>query len=448
MSASHRQLHLNLFIMGVGQAEAAWRHPRTTANDVLNVAHYQNLARIAERGKLDSVFLADALAVDARIKHNAPWNFEPLTLLSAIAVATERIGLIATATTSYADPFTTARKFASLDHISGGRAGWNIVTSALAEEAANFGLDATPPHSGRYERATEFVDTTLELWDSWEHDAVRLDVESGVFADPDKVHAIDHEGEHFRIRGPLNSPRSVQGRPLLVQAGSSESGKDFAARYAEAVFTAQYTLEEGQAFYRDLKARVVKAGRSADDLKILPGFFPYIADTEEEALALERSFNDLRSTEYALRQLSSLLGIELDEDSLDAPLPPLPPLEDFQGQKARNQLVRDLAGDGEHTVREVIDLLSGGRGHRTVAGTPEQIADEIERWFIEGAADGFNIMPPYFPGGLEDFVDRVVPILQQRGLFRTEYTATTLRGHYGLSEQVNRYATARSEASA
>uniref|UniRef100_UPI0012EE842E LLM class flavin-dependent oxidoreductase n=1 Tax=Aldersonia kunmingensis TaxID=408066 RepID=UPI0012EE842E len=238
----------------------------------------------------------------------------------------------------------------------------------------------------------------------------------------------------------------VQGRPLLVQAGSSAAGKDFAARYAEAVFTAQYTLQEGQEFYRDLKARVVKAGRSADDLKILPGFFPYIADTEEEARALEQSFNDLRSTEYALRQLSSLLGIELDEDSLDAPLPPLPPIEDFQGQKARNQLVRDLAGNGKHTVRELIGLLSGGRGHRTVAGTPEQIADEIEQWFTEGAADGFNIMPPYFPGGLEDFVDRVVPILQQRGLFRTEYTSTTLRGHFGLREPGNRYATAPAEA--
>ncbi|MCX5045680.1 LLM class flavin-dependent oxidoreductase [Aldersonia sp. NBC_00410] len=446
MSRSNRQLHLNAFLWGVGQHEAAWRHPLTTASDVLNVAHYQNLGRIAERGKLDSLFFADALQVDSRIKHNSLFLLDPVTLLSAIAVATERIGLIGTASTTYSDPYTTARRFATLDHISGGRAGWNIVTGHQPEEAANFGLDALPTHSERYERGAEFIDVALELWDSWEDDALRLDVESGVFADPDKLHPIDHDGAHFRVRGPLSSPRSLQGRPLLVQAGSSETGKDFAARYAEAVFTAQYTLEQGQEFYRDLKARVVKAGRSADELKILPGFYPFIADTEEEARALEQSFNDLKSTEFALEQLSRIVGVELDEDSLDFPLPALPSVEDFDGQKSRLQLVQDLAGDGKHTVRELIGLLAGGRGHRTIVGTPEQVADEIELWFTERAADGFNVMPPYLPGGLEDFVDRVVPILQQRGLFRTEYTATTLRGHFGLADAGSRFATAQATA--
>jgi FMN-dependent oxidoreductase (nitrilotriacetate monooxygenase family) len=446
MSKSNKQFHLNAFLMGVGHHEAAWRHPRTNAGDVVDVAHFQNLGRIAERGKLDSVFFADGLAVGPRVKNNVMAVFEPVTLLSAIAVATERIGLIATASTTYADPYTTARKFTSLDHISAGRAGWNIVTSAGADEAANYGLDGTPLHAGRYVRAAEFVDVTIELWDSWEDDAVQLDVESGVFANPDKVHTIDHNGEHFRIRGPLNSPRSVQGRPLLVQAGSSESGKDFAARYAEAVFTAQRTLEQGQEFYRDLKARVVKAGRSADDLKVLPGIVPFIADTAEEARALEQSFTDLISPEYSLRQLSTMLGVDLTEHSLDAPLPPLPPIEQIQGNKSRYQLVKDLAADGSHTVRELIGLLGGGRGHRTFAGTPEQVADELEQWFTEGAADGFNIMPPYLPGGLADFVDRVVPILQQRGLFRDDYTSTTLRGHYGLGELDNRFAAARAEA--
>ncbi|MCX5045681.1 LLM class flavin-dependent oxidoreductase [Aldersonia sp. NBC_00410] len=446
MSQSNKQFHLNAFLMGVGHHEAAWRHPRTTPSNALDVVHYQNLGRIAERGKLDSVFFADGLAVGPRVKNNVQAIFEPVTLLSAIATVTERVGLIATSSTTYSDPYTTARKFTSLDHISAGRAGWNIVTSAGADEAVNFGLDGTPLHAGRYDRATEFVDVTLELWDSWEDDAVRLDVESGIFANPDKVHTIDHNGEHFRIRGPLNSPRSVQGRPLLVQAGSSESGKDFAARYAEAVFTAQRTLEQGQAFYRDLKARVVKAGRSADDLKVLPGIVPFIADTAEEARALEQSFTDLISPEYSLRQLSNILGVDLTEHSLDAPLPPLPPIEQIEGHKSRYQLVKDLAGDGKLTVRELIGLLGGGRGHRTFAGTPEQVADELEQWFTEGAADGFNIMPPYLPGGLEDFVDRVVPILQQRGLFRDDYTSTTLRGHYGLGELDNQFAAARAEA--
>ncbi|GAA4489382.1 LLM class flavin-dependent oxidoreductase [Rhodococcus olei] len=448
MSHDSKHFHLNAFLMGVGHHEAAWRHPRTEAHRVLDVAHFQELGRIAERGKLDSVFFADGLAVGPRIKHNTQAIFEPVTLLTAIAVATARIGLIATASTSYGDPYNLARKFTSLDHISAGRAGWNIVTSAGADEAANFGIDGIPSHRGRYDRAEEFVDVTLALWDSWEDGAVVLDASSGVFADPTKVHTVDHAGERFRVRGPLNSPRSVQGRPLLVQAGSSESGKEFAAKYAEAVFTAQRTLEQGQEFYRDLKARVVRHGRSADDLKVLPGIVPFIADTRAEAEELERSFTDLISPEYSLRQLSAILGVDLTEHALDAPLPPLPPVDEIQGNKSRYELVKDLAGEGDRTVRELIGLLGGGRGHRTFAGTPDQVADELQTWFEQGAADGFNIMPPYLPGGLDDFVDRVVPILQERGLFRTEYTASTLRGHYGLADPGNRFARTATDVSA
>ena len=284
------------------------------------------------------------------------------------------------------------------------------------------------------------------MWDSWEPDSVLLDAASGTFADPTRVHTIDHDGRRFRVRGPLNSPRSPQGRPLLVQAGSSESGKDFAARYAEAVFTAQRTLDEGLQFYRDLKARVVAAGRSTDELLVLPGIVPFIADTEEQARALEQSFTDLISPAYSLRQLSTMVGVDLTAYSLDAPLPPLPPIEQIQGNKSRYQLVKDLAADGK-TVRELIGLLGGGRGHRTFAGTPQQVADEIELWFAEGAADGFNVMPPYLPGGLDDFVDRVVPILQERGLFRTEYTASSLRGHYGLPDVASRHERERVEVS-
>ncbi|TCN52824.1 FMN-dependent oxidoreductase (nitrilotriacetate monooxygenase family) [Rhodococcus sp. SMB37] len=446
MSHSPKQLNLNAFLMGVGHHEAAWRHPRTEAHRVLDVKHFQELAQIAERGKLDSVFFADGLAIGPRVEHNAQAIFEPITLLSAMAVVTEHVGLIATASTGYSEPYNLARKFASLDHISGGRAGWNIVTSGGEDEARNFGYDETPDHAGRYDRAAEFVDVAVALWDSWEDDAIELDAATGRFADPSKVHAVEHEGERFRIRGPLNSPRSVQGRPVLVQAGSSESGKDFAAEYAEAVFTAQRTLAEGQEFYRDLKARVIKAGRDPQSLKILPGIVPFVGATEEEAKALEQEFTDLISPAYSLRQLSRMVGVDLTEHSLDAPLPPLPPIDEIQGNKSRYQLVKDLAEKEELTVRQLIAKLGGGRGHRTFAGTPTQIADEIQLWFVSDAADGFNVMPPYLPGGLEDFTALVVPILQERGLFRTDYTATTLRGHYGLERPVNRYAPASRSA--
>ncbi|MBU9766626.1 LLM class flavin-dependent oxidoreductase [Mycobacterium sp. TNTM28] len=434
-----RQLHLNAFLMGVGHHEAAWRHPRTDVRNLTDVTHFQRLAQLAERGKLDSVFFADGLAVDPRVKHNTQAIFEPITLLTAMATVTERVGLIATATTGYLEPYTLARSFASLDHISGGRAGWNIVTSAGADEAANFGIDGIPDHAGRYRRAAEFVDVATALWDSWEDDALVLDETTGIFADPDRVHPINHHGEHFTVQGPLNTPRPVQGRPLLVQAGSSESGRDFASRYAEAIFTAQRSVEDGKAFYRDVKSRAVKFGRSADDVKILPGIVPFIAPTEAAALELEQQFTDLISPEYSLRQLSQMLGVDLTAHALDAPLPALPPIEQIQGNKSRYQLVKDLAGSESLTVRQLIAKLGGGRGHRTFAGTAEQVADNLELWFTEGAADGFNIMPPYLPGGLEDFVGQVVPILQRRGLFRTDYTATTLRGHYGLAHRPSRY---------
>ncbi|MBF6241018.1 LLM class flavin-dependent oxidoreductase [Nocardia otitidiscaviarum] len=448
MSPTRKTLHINAFLLGVGHHEAAWRHPSTEAHRVLDVRHYQELARIAERGTLDSIFFADGLAVGPRVQRNTLAVFEPITLLSAIAAATERIGLIATASTSYNEPFNLARKFASLDHISGGRAGWNIVTSGSADEAYNFGYDAIPEHARRYERAGEFLDVALALWDSWEPGAVVLDSGAAVFADPERVHTIDHAGERFRVRGPLNSPRSPQGRPLLVQAGSSDSGKEFAAQHAEAVFTAQRGLVEGQAFYRDLKARLPKYGRGADQLKVLPGLVPFIAETPERARELEQQFTDLISPDYALRQLSAMLGTDVTGRDLDEPLPPLPDESVIQGNKSRFTLVKNLAEGERLTLRQLIAELGGGRGHRTFAGTPEQIADEIQLWFDNDAADGFNIMPPHLPGGLSDFVDQVVPILRRRGLFRTEYTATTLRGHYGLPPVDNRHASVEQTATA
>ena len=427
-----RQLHLNAFVMGVGHHEAAWRHPRTDERRLLDPRHYIEVARIAERGLLDSVFFADVLAVGPNVARNSQQVFEPITLLSAIATATERIGLIATASTSYNHPYSLARAFASLEHISGGRAGWNVVTSATRDEGRNFGVDDTVAHDDRYVRAEEFVDVVTALWESWEPDALRLDADAATFAEPGKVHTLDHRGAHFAVRGPLNSPRSPQGRPVLVQAGSSEAGKELAARIAEVVFTAQRSVADGVAFYDDLKARARRYGRGRDDIAILPGVVPYLADTEAQARELEREFTDLISPDYALGQLSGFFGFDLTGIDLDDRLPPLPAETDIEGHKSRSSLVRALALSEDLTVRQLIGRLGGGRGHRTFAGTPEQLADDLIGWVDAGAADGFNIMPPYLPGGLTDFVDRVVPILQERGRFRTEYSATTLAGHYGL----------------
>ncbi|GAA4561505.1 LLM class flavin-dependent oxidoreductase [Micromonospora coerulea] len=435
-----RTLHLNAFLMGVGHHEAAWRHPRTDPRRVGDVRHFQELARIAERGTLDSVFLADGLAVGPAVRHNIQAVFEPLTLLAALATVTEHIGLIATVSTTYNEPFNVARKFASLDHLSGGRAGWNIVTSAQSGEAANFNLDEHPAHADRYRRAAEFVDVAIKLWDSWEDDALALDPASGVFADTDRVHEIAHTGAHFRVRGPLNTPRPPQGRPLLVQAGSSADGIAFAARYAEAVFTAQQTLADGQAFYAALKRATAAAGRDPDLVKVLPGIAPVIGGTEEEARALADELEALIVPEHALAQLSGMTGLDLTGLPLDGPLPELPDVSAVQSHQSRYQLVVELACRENLTIRQLIGRLGGGRGHRVVAGTPEQIADQIELWFTQGAADGFNVMPPLLPYGLEAFVDHVVPLLRERGLFRPEYTGRTLREHYGLPRPASTYA--------
>ncbi|GAA3090074.1 LLM class flavin-dependent oxidoreductase [Nonomuraea salmonea] len=430
-------MHLNAFLMGVGHHEAAWRHPRSAPARLTDVRHYQELARTAERGTLDSVFLADGLALAGKVRHNALGGLEPLTLLTALATVTERIGLIATVSTTYNEPFHVARKFASLDHISGGRAGWNIVTSAGEAEAANFGVER-PAHATRYARATEFLDVVTKLWDSWEDDAIVADRAAGEYADLAKIHPIDHTGEYFSVAGPLNTSRTPQGRPLLVQAGSSEDGKEFAACHAEAVFTAQQTLQDGQEFYADLKRRLAAYGRRHEDLLVLPGISPIIGSTEEEAYALEEELEELIIPAYGLAQLSYMTGVELTEEHLDGPLPEVP--VETEGAQSRRRLVVELARRDGLTVRQLLSRLAGGRGHRVVAGTPEQIADQLQEWFFNGAADGFNIMPPLLPSGLELFVDHVVPELRARGLFRHEYDSHTLRAHYGLPRPPSRHA--------
>ncbi|MCE7010762.1 LLM class flavin-dependent oxidoreductase [Kibdelosporangium philippinense] len=429
-----RHLHLNAFLMGVGHHEAAWRHPATDPHSLTDVRHFQNLARIAERGTFDSVFLADGVQVWGDIEHTAAQVFEPITLLTAMATATTRIGLIATVSTSYSEPYNVARWFSSLDHISGGRAGWNIVTTAGDRSAQNFSRDAAAEHAERYERAAEFVDITTRLWDSWDPDALVVDKASGVYADQGKVRELGHQGRFYQVRGPLNAIRSPQGRPLLVQAGSSEDGKTFAAQHAEAVFTAHQTLESAQAFYRDLKARVADAGRDQDGLKVLPGIVPVLGSTQAKAERLARELDELIVPVRAVRQLSEMIGVDLTGHPLDQRLPDLPPVQRINGAKSRFELVRDLAEREQLTLRQILSRLGGGRGHQVVAGTPDSIADHIQLWFDNGAADGFNIMPPLLPSGLEEFVETVVPRLRERGLFRTHYTGSTLREHYGLSQ--------------
>jgi FMN-dependent oxidoreductase (nitrilotriacetate monooxygenase family) len=437
-----RQLHLNAFLMNTGHHEASWRLPESDPYASVDVAHYRELARTAERGTFDSLFLADGPVLFNSVGQRPSGTLEPLTLLTALAGATEHIGLIATASTSYNLPYNLARTFASLDHISGGRAGWNIVTTAGAEAARNFGLDAEPAHATRYQRAAEFLEVAFKLWDSWEDDLIVADKAAGVWGDTAKLHPAGHRGEHFRVEGALNVPRSPQGYPLLVQAGSSEDGKRFAARYAEAVFTAQQTLGDAQAFYADVKARTRLAGRDPEGIKILPGIVPVIGDTEAEARRREAELEDHIVYEHGLRHLAHLLHLEPDALDLDRGLPADLPTEDaIEGAKSRYTLVVELARRESLTVRELIGRLGGGRGHRTFTGTPEQVADAIQEWFGAGAADGFNIMPPVLPSGLELFVDHVVPILRSRGLLRTGYTpGQTLRERYGLPRPDNQYA--------
>jgi FMN-dependent oxidoreductase (nitrilotriacetate monooxygenase family) len=436
-----RQLHLNAFLMNTGHHEASWRLPESDPYAHVDLAHYVRLARIAERGTFDSLFLADGPHLWGSVAQRPAGALEPLTLLTALATATEHIGLIATASTSYNSPYNLARRFASLDIISGGRAGWNIVTTAGAEAARNFGLDAEPAHAERYARAAEFLDVALKLWDSWEDDAIVADKAAGVWGDDTRIHPPRHQGTYFSVEGALNVPRSPQGYPLLVQAGSSEDGKDFAARYAEAVFTAQQTLQDAQAFYADLKSRTAAAGRDPDHVKVLPGIVPVVGSTEAEAREREQELEDHIVHTHGVANLERLLHLPAGSLDLDGPLPAdLPPDTAIEGARSRYTLVVELARRERLTVRQLIGRLGGGRGHFTLAGTPEQIADTIEAWFTRGAADGFNIMPAVLPSGLDAFVDHVVPRLRARGLLRTDYgPRRTLRERYGLPRPANQH---------
>jgi alkanesulfonate monooxygenase len=452
MSRPKGQLRLGAFFNPTGHHVASWRHPGAQADAGINFKHYTEIAKTAERGKFDMIFLADNVCVreahiDA-ISRSAQYiaNFEPLTLLSGIAAVTERIGLVCTATTSYNEPYHVARKFASLDHMSGGRAGWNLVTSGMAAEAYNFGRDAHYGHAERYDRAREFAEVVKALWDSWDDDAFMRDKESGNFFDPAKMHALNHKGSHFQVKGPLNIPRPPQGHPVIVQAGTSDDGMDVAARFAEVIFSAHLTMESCQAYFKEVKTRAAdKFGRNPDHLKVMPGLSAYVGRTEEEAIEKFEYQNSLMHPVVAREILSTVLGnVDLSGYDFDGPLPENLPKSN--ASQSTFKYVTVLAKKDNLTIRQIAQVVAGARAKMVLKGTPKQIADHMEQWYVEEAADGFNIMPPYLPGSLNDFVELVIPELQRRGLFRTEYTGRTLREHLGLPRPPSRYADQTREA--
>ena len=435
-----RQLKLGAFMRPVGIHTAWWRYPGGYPDANFNFAHLARFAKELEAARFDAFFMADHLAVlnmpiEALKRSATVTSFDPLTLLPALAVVTERLGLVATASTTYDQPFHIARKFASLDHLSGGRAGWNVVTTANPDSARNFGLDHHPDHADRYERAREFVEVVKGLWDSFADDAFVRDVEAGVYFDPERMHVLGHEGPSLSVRGPLNVARPVQGWPVIVQAGASEAGRQLAAETAEVIFGASATLAEGQAFYADVKGRMERLGRDPEHLKILPACFVVVGDSEAEARERRARLDGLVHADSAIASLSIALGVDAARFDPDGPLPEVPETEHSKSGRER---AINLARRENLTVRQLAQRLGGYAGLAMV-GTPRQIADEMQAWLEERASDGFNVMFSDVPAGLEDFTRKVVPELQRRGLFRRAYEGATLRENLGLPRPENRF---------
>lgn len=423
-----RQMHLGVFILGAGHHIAGWRMPGAEAGSE-NLDLIVRVARKAEEGKFDLLFLADAVNTRPDMHPSMVLRLEPLTLLAALSMVTRNIGLAATASTTYTEPYNLARYLGSIDHMSGGRCGWNIVTGAFAEAAANFGRDKHPEHDERYAIAAEFVQAAKALWDSCEDGIWQLDQAAGRFIDAAKMHTPDFKGRYFSSKGPLNMSRMPQGYPVMIQAGASEAGRDLAGQIAEIVYAVHQDMAVAQAFSADLKRRAAAFGRSPDHIKIMPGVSAIIGGTEAEAKAKLATLGECADPVVALRVLAERLGHDLSGYDLDGPVPDLPPSGIMRGHA---ETLQALAKKENLTLRQLRNVVAATMGHRLIVGTPEQVADGLQEWFEAGAADGFNIMPPWFPGAFDDFVDQVVPILQKRGLFRREYTASTLRGHLGL----------------
>ncbi|AVE03803.1 nitrilotriacetate monooxygenase [Pseudomonas palleroniana] len=438
------QLHLGLFIQETGHHIAGWREPQAAVNAGRDFRHQVELARLAEAACFDLLFIQDSYAmrgandIDA-LQHTArSTHWDPITALSALAMVTERIGLVGTATTTYNEPYTLARHFASLDHISQGRAGWNLVTSNNEAEALNFSRDQHALHGERYARAEEFLSVVKGLWDTWEDDAFVEDQAAGQFFDPAKLHVLNHRGEYFSVKGPLTLARPPQGHPVLVQAGSSDTGKRLGATTADVIFSAQQNLEAALGFYASMKALAAEAGRDPDQLLIMPGLLPVVAATQAEAEDKFAALQEQVLPKVGLATLATTLGeVDLSGYDLDGPLPDLP---EANGPKSRRQLLIDMARRDNLTIRQLYQRVVGARGHLTVIGTPSHVADVMQQWLEERAADGFNIMPAHLPVGLRDFTEQVVPELQRRGLFRTAYQGNTLREHLELQRPAHRHA--------
>ncbi|TCV95458.1 LLM class flavin-dependent oxidoreductase [Biostraticola tofi] len=425
-------LILNVTVLGLGMHPAAWRLGERPATAYFDPGYFQDIARCAEQGKLHAVFLADTLAAGEEAYQRPNLGaMDPVAVLSSMAAITRHIGLVGTASTTFNEPFNLARRFMTLDHLSAGRAGWNIVTTFVPDVAANFGQSALPAGTARYRRAEEFVDVVSALWQSWQPGAIIGDKISGEFADPQRIGAINHQGEHFQVQGPLTLPPSAQRHPVLFQAGASEPGRNLASRTADVVFTAQNTLGSAREFYQDIKLRACARGRSANSIKILPGLMPIIGGSEREAIARKQQL-DLLAGDSELKKLALRLGVQATDLHLDEPLPveKIIANSDFRGAEGFRSAALRLAREEHLTVREL--LYRNGGGHMQVIGTPQQVADLVQRWFLAGAADGFNLMIDSLPDGLHRFIESVVPILQKRGLFHTDYAGNTLRENLEL----------------
>lgn len=435
MGRSTRQMKLGMFYWPCGHHIAAWRHPDGVADSGSNLAHLIELAELAERGLFDMFFMADTVTfwrgtLDSMARDSYGTWIEPFTLMCALSQHTTHLGLVCTSTTTYDQPYLVARRFASLDLASGGRAGWNLVTSANKAEADSFGFDEHMAKTERYRRAREFAHVVRGLWNSWGEDVFVRDKESGVYFDRDKLRILEHEGASFRVRGPINVPPSPQGEPVMVQAGASDDGRELAAETAEVIFGAQQTLEGAQEFYADVKGRMPAYGRDPDDLKIMPGLLVCVGRSHEEAVDKYQVLQDLIDPETGMELLSKRLDFDLSGYPIDGPLPEIPPNKTVS---TRMDMFVEIARRENLTIRDLYRRVAGARGHYEIIGTPEEIVDMMEQWVTQDACDGFNVMPPVFPSSLHDFIDMVVPELQRRGLYRTEYTGTTLRENLGLT---------------
>ena len=422
-----REMHFGIFTLGTGNHTAGWRHPGAD-DSFLDMSVNQRIAAIAERGLFDLLFVGDGLSANLSSHPSFTVRLEPLTMLAALAMTTSHLGLGATMSTTYSDPYTVARAFASLDHISNGRAAWNAVTTAAAASGGNFGR-VHPDHEKRYGRAGEFIDVVRGLWDCWDDDAIIRDLATGRYLDPSRIRALNHVGEHFSVRGPMNMARSPQGQPVILQAGGSERGQDLAARSADVVFSVVQDLDEAKLAYASLKERVRRHGRNPDHVTILPGVMPIVGKTDAHAFEILGTLQSYLDSTEGLALLSARLGTDVSKYPLDGPIPDLP-LPDTSHGFARAMLAK--AQRDHMTLRDLYNLTAAARGHWVLCGSAQTIADTLERWFVEEAADGFNVMPAYFPGAFDDFVDQVIPELQRRGLYRKAYSGTMLRDHLGL----------------